>query len=87
MPEGEKPVQLGNVANRFGRTPLMCVVSHGHRDTVKLLLEVGADINAVDIDGWTPLMFAVRDGTLDIVRLLIQSGANTDITDRLAKRL
>lgn len=65
----------------------MCVVSHGHRDTVKLLLEVGADINAVDIDGWTPLMFAVRDGTLDIVRLLIQSGANTDITDRLAKRL
>lgn len=65
----------------------MCVVSHGHRDTVKLLLEVGADINAVDIDGWTPLMFAVRDGTIDIVRLLIQSGANTDITDRLAKRL
>lgn len=55
-----------------------------NRDSiVKLLLEKGADVNAVDRDGKSALRYAVTEGrwdNTDLVRLLIQYGA--EVNDR-----
>lgn len=59
-------------------TLLMEAVSNEDLDMVKLLVERGADINAVNdnLAGWTPLMFAVNEGNLEIVEYLIDKGAD-----------
>ncbi|MCB2184432.1 MAG: ankyrin repeat domain-containing protein [Desulfobulbaceae bacterium] len=45
-------------------------------DTVRFLVENGADINRPSSDGTTPLMNAAWTGQIDLVRLLIKSGAH-----------
>jgi ankyrin repeat protein len=51
-------------------------------DTVKLLLDLGADVNAQDIlDERTALMGAAHKGRNDIVELLVQHGADLSVHD------
>lgn len=51
-------------------------------ETVKMLLELGADVNAQDtLDGRTALMGAAHKGRNDIVELLVQHGADLSIRD------
>lgn len=58
-------------ATQHGQTALMLAVSHGRLDTVRLLLEAGADVNIQDEDGSTALMCAAEHGHLDIIKLLL----------------
>ncbi len=55
--------------------PLMVAAAFGHVDTVRVLLDAGADVNAKDLTGWTPLHAAAFKGNLEIVRLLLERGA------------
>ncbi|XP_050786791.1 B-cell lymphoma 3 protein [Gopherus flavomarginatus] len=65
--------------NYEGLTPLHISVATSNRDMVLLLLEHGADIDAVDIkSGRSPLLHAVENNSLDMVELLIQNGANVN---------
>jgi ankyrin len=50
-------------------------------ETVKLLLDLGADVNAVDGDGRTALHGAAHKGRNDIVKLLVEHGARLDARD------
>jgi len=60
----------------------MLAVSHGRLDTVRLLLEAGADINIQDEDGSTALMCAAEHGHLEIVKLLLaQPDCDVTIVD------
>ncbi|CAG2061266.1 unnamed protein product [Timema podura] len=60
----------------------MLAVSHGRLDTVKLLIEAGADININDEDGSTALMCAAEHGHIDIVKqLLSQPDCDVTFTD------
>jgi protein phosphatase 1 regulatory subunit 16A len=43
---------------------------------MKLLLEFGANVNAVDTEKWTPLHAAATCGHLHLVKFLIEHGAN-----------
>ncbi len=47
-------------------------------DSVSLLLEQGADVNAVNVYGITPLLYAVDLGNVKLVKLLLDHGANVN---------
>jgi len=59
-----------------GRTPLMLAAGIGSIDAMKVLLEAGADVNAVDSFGATPLMFGIR--YIAKVRVLLDAGARAN---------
>ncbi len=78
---------VGNEPNESGSSgysPLMIAAENNFYDLAKLLIQQGADVNAVHpgpsiyaaLRGWTPLVFAVRAGYVRMTKLLIQSGAD-----------
>ena len=74
-------------------TPLDSAAYDGNIDVVRLLLERGANIEAVRRDGSTALYTASRRGHLHVARLLLGKGANIEAarsdgsTDRKSTRL
>lgn len=81
--------------DRFGITPLLYAVMHGHARLARTLLDRGCDVNAagtrpiggcsywLDMDGVTPLAMACRCGNVEMARMLLEAGA--DETLRNAK--
>ena len=64
-----------------GVTPLHGAAVGGHKETVKLLIANGADVNAKDVIGQTPLLSAAGGGHKEIVALLITKGADVNAKD------
>lgn len=54
----------------------------GRVDTVKFLIENGADVNAKDKRGETPLMFASAFDRCRVLKLLIDNGADVNAKDK-----
>lgn len=50
----------------------------GQTVEVKRLIRAGADINAMDHEGWTPYLAASTNGQFESMRLLKALGARTD---------
>jgi uncharacterized protein len=61
-----------------GKIGLMFAAENGREHTVKLLLELNSEINAVDSLGMTALLFAAETGREKIVSQLIEKGARMD---------
>lgn len=59
-------------------------VLSGDRETVRALLQSGADVNARDRYGQTALMLAAHRGHAAIVEVLIEHGADLDVTAKYA---
>ena len=68
----------------LGRTRLHAEASYGRAAHVELLLDAGADIDAIDVhSSTTPLGYAARCGQVEAVELLLARGARRDLpTDR-----
>jgi ankyrin repeat protein len=62
-------------------TPLNAAASARHATVVALLLEAGADRDAVQRGGWTPLHSAARNGDARTVELLLAHGADPAAMD------
>lgn len=62
------------VTGNSNKTLLGIASESGHIDTVLLLLERGANANAVDESGFTPLRRAVQSGHVEIAKLLLHAG-------------
>ncbi|KAF4903676.1 2-5A-dependent ribonuclease [Colletotrichum fructicola] len=76
--DGNHCVDEDNYAVEFGRTPLQKAVEYSRPDTVKLLLNAGADVNApaARSGGATALQLATIRGYLGLAKMLIDLGAD-----------
>lgn len=71
------------VRDASGNTLLMLAAQRGDLPMVELLIDVGAEVNAVDASGWSALTRAVYNPTLkqgfaEIVQALIEAGADIE---------
>uniref|UniRef100_A0A915Q6N0 Poly [ADP-ribose] polymerase n=1 Tax=Setaria digitata TaxID=48799 RepID=A0A915Q6N0_9BILA len=62
-------------------TPLHLACGYNRIRAVKILLEKGADVQAVDIGGLVPLHNACSFGHLEVVNLLLEAGADSQAED------
>ena len=61
---------------------LIEAVKSGNSDSVRELVEAGAEVNQQDKQGWTPLSWAAGKGELEIVESLLQHGADPFLVGR-----
>jgi ankyrin repeat protein/branched-subunit amino acid transport protein AzlD len=64
---------------RYGDTALMHAAQQGHHETVRSLLNAGADIEAADTGQMTPLALAAFKGQHETVRILLEKNANIEV--------
>jgi hypothetical protein len=62
-----------------GYTALIWAASRGYAETVRLLVEDGANIDLQSADGQTALMRAADNGHFDVVKFLVESGADVNV--------
>lgn len=61
-------------------SPFCMAIVKGDFETVKKLIDMGADINAKS-NGLTPLMYAAKYNRIEILNLLIEKGVNLKAKD------
>jgi ankyrin repeat protein len=64
-----------------GMSALAIASRHGNLETVKILLEAGADAKATDACGWTCFLLAVENGHHECVKTLIEAGSDIAAVD------
>ena len=62
--------------------PLHIAAVNGHKQCVKLLIELGSQVDERNTKGWTPLDCAAANGAYDVCRELIDHDAPIDAMDR-----
>ena len=85
-----------SITTEEGATPLMAAAGVGiwqvgesagsneeAFEAVKICIEAGNDVNAVDTNGYTALHGAAHRGSNDIVKLLVEKGAKLDVVNTL----
>lgn len=81
-PRTRQPDEVGPVYHASGEmTALMFAAREGHLDTVKALIDAGADVNKVAGDGKHALNMALFNGNYAVASLLIDSGSDVNKAD------
>ena len=62
-----------------GETPLHILAKWGESDSIAILLDNGAEIDAIGEDGCTPLHQAISQEKQEAVKLLVERGASLAI--------
>jgi len=60
-------------------TPILWATREGHINTVKVLLEAGADVNDVKPDGRTALILAIENRHYELAGFLLEQGADPNL--------
>ena len=69
--------QLLKVISKVTVSPFCTSIAKGDFETVKKLIELGADVNKKS-NGMTPLMYAAKYNRVEIIKLLVEQGAKID---------
>jgi hypothetical protein len=69
-----------------GGTCMKLAAYCGHLDICRLLIDKGAQVNAIDSGGWTPLHWAAEQGHVEMVRLLCDRGADIEASNKYGSR-
>lgn len=64
--------------NAWGKTALHAAAYQGHEEMVKILIDAGADIEAIGNDNVTPMYLAAQQKHKDLVQLFLRSGAQVE---------
>jgi hypothetical protein len=73
-------------ASAIGQDELLLIAAnYGSEDTVRLLLEMGANVGAIGNDGQPVLTVAARKGYKGVCEILIKWGANVEAKDRFGE--
>ena len=78
-------IKIFDKKNEHGLTPLHYACFDNNYESAKLLIDLGSDINAVDIDGKSILTYALNSNNIKIIELLIVNGADPNIKDSEGK--
>lgn len=70
-----------NQKDNEGNTPLIEAAGFNNIESLKTLLDAGAEIAATNEDGETPLMMAASAGLVNNVRALVLAGADINQRD------
>ena len=65
-----------------GLTPLVYAARAYDRDSVKALLDAGADVNQVTAYGWSPLLVATQNRYYKLGAYLIERGADVNLPNK-----
>lgn len=68
-----------NESSKDGQRPLHFAAAYGGENTIRRLISLGAEINAVDYQGYTALYSAAWRGRSKIVTCLLEAGADPSI--------
>ena len=80
-------VDLEAVTSKSGsERALFAAATNGHADTCRVLVELGANLEAANVMGYTALTTAVKKGHEDTVRVLAELGANLEVADGTDKQ-
>ncbi|HTF95532.1 MAG TPA: ankyrin repeat domain-containing protein [Cellvibrio sp.] len=60
---------------------LLSITMSPSDDTIKALIKLGLNVNAIDVYGNTPIHYACRLKRPDLVKLLVEAGANVNIVN------
>ena len=85
LPPARSAVADDSSKHSFLFETFLTLVEKGDADTVKTLLERGADVNFTDFIGRTPLMEAAQSGHENVVKLLLEKGANVNSKDKFGQ--
>ncbi|UPL01629.1 hypothetical protein LCI18_012563 [Fusarium solani-melongenae] len=69
-----------NRREQHGRTALHIAVKHGYSSIITMLVEYGADVDAM-VHSWTPLLLAAKHWWFQIPNYLIKKRANVNAAD------
>ncbi len=75
----------GAHVHRFSHNPMRnqalhaCIALSRDPETVRTLIEQGADVNMAQAGGYTPLHQAAASGLVEVVKILLEAGAKPDM--------
>jgi ankyrin repeat protein len=64
-----------------GETPLHKATRRGHTNSVRALIESGADVNEMDSLGMSSLHWVALNGRTDLAEILLSAGADVNSRD------
>lgn len=73
------------VEREKAQSSLSNAASKGRKETIRVLIDEGTDVQAVNVRGQTPLHLAAMTDNVEVVRMLIDGGASIDVTEPVKK--
>lgn len=72
-------ININNVKDECGDTPLHTAASHNSKECLQILIQLGADPNIKNNNGSTPLHYDALYNSKECLQLLLEVGADPNI--------